>query len=52
MGFNKVFLNELKEVKKQYTEDPEGFKRRIQKADALIGPTDSMKFVEKIMKKK
>lgn len=52
MSFNKIYLRELKDVKKEYTEDPEGFKRRISKADVLIGPTSSMKFVEKIMKKK
>jgi len=52
MSFNKIYLRELKEVKKEYSEDPEGFKRRMSKADALIGPTGSMKFIEKIMKQK
>ena len=52
MSFNKIFLQEEKELKKRYAEDPEAFKRWINKADALIGPEKSMKFVEKIMKKK
>jgi hypothetical protein len=50
MSFNTIYLNEVKELKRQYAEDPESFKRRITKADALIGPTSSIKFVEKIMK--
>ncbi len=52
MSFNKIYLRELKDVKKEYTEDPESFKRRMQKADALIGPVSSVKFVEKVMKTK
>lgn len=51
MSFNKIYLQDLKELKADYKQDPKAFKRRMQKADALIGPNDSMKFVEKIMKK-
>lgn len=52
MGFNKIYLQDLKEVKKDYKQDPKAFKRRIQNAEALIGPTNSMQFVKKIMKEK
>ena len=52
MSINKIFLQDLKEVKKQYKEDPKAFKKRIRNADALMGPTDSMEFVEKKMKQK
>lgn len=51
MSFNKIYLQDLKELKEDYKQDPKAFKKRMQKADALIGPTDSMKFVEKIIKK-
>lgn len=49
MSFNKIYLTELTELKKQYEENPEGFKRRMSKADSLIGPTNSIQFVKKIM---
>lgn len=52
MSINKIYLQDVKELKKKYKEDPEGFKTRIKKADALIGPTDSMEYVHKIMKNK
>jgi len=52
MSFNKIYLRDLKEVKKEFSEDPQGFKRRMTKADALIGPVSSVRFVEKVMKTK
>ena len=48
MSINKIFLKELKELKKDYKKDPESFKNKIKKADALIGPNDSVLFAEKI----
>jgi hypothetical protein len=52
MSINKIFLQDLKEVKKQYKENPKAFKKRIKNANALIGPTDAMEYVRKIMKEK
>lgn len=52
MSFNKIYLRELKDIKKEYSEDPTGFKKRMIKADALIGPVSSVRFVEKVMKQK
>lgn len=52
MSFNKIHLRELKDVMKEYSADPQGFKRRMKKADSLIGPGSSVKFVEKVMKLK
>jgi hypothetical protein len=51
MSINKIYLKDLKELKKDYNQDPEKFKNRMIKADALIGPIDSISWVEKIMKK-
>ena len=50
MSVTKIYLQDLKELKEQYKNDPESFKRKMTKADVLIGPTNSMKFVEKIIK--
>jgi hypothetical protein len=45
MGFNKKYLPSLEEIKKKEEKDPE-YIRHLAKADALIGPTDSMDYVE------
>ncbi len=50
MSFNKIYLQEVDEEKRRYEEDPKSFKKRIEKADSIIGPADSMKFVEEVMK--
>lgn len=52
MSFNTIFLQDLKELKKKYKENPKAFKKRMRNADAISGPTDSMEYVEKKMKKK
>jgi len=50
MGFNKRYLPELEDLKKEYEHDGhEQFVRRMSKYDALIGPSDSMKFVNHII---
>ena len=52
MSINKIFLQDLKSLKKKYKENPKAFKKRMRNADALMGNMDSMEFVNKIMKKK
>jgi hypothetical protein len=49
---NKIYLQDVEELKRKYSEDPEGFVRKIRKADALIGPEDSMLFVDGVMNTK
>ena len=52
MSIIKIFLQDLEELKRKFKEDPKAFRKRMRNADALMGTKDSMKFVNKIMKKK
>lgn len=51
MSFNKVYLPEKEELKKRLKEDREATLRWLQKADAFIGPSDSMRLVNKELAK-
>jgi len=52
MGFNKIFLPDAKELRKRYRDDPESIIRWLGKADAIIGPEDSVRYAEKVLKPK
>ena len=54
MGFNKRYipdLETLKERRKEYTNDEDFLSSVVGKADALIGPPDSMSFLDSIYDK-
>jgi hypothetical protein len=50
MGFNKKYVRPLDELKKELEENPERLKYYI-KADALIGPSESIQYIEDLIKK-
>ena len=50
MGFNKRILPKIDKLKKIYNEDPDSYIRSIIKTDALIGPMDSIEWIEKKVK--
>ena len=52
MGFNKIYLPSVEDLKERLKEDKNGTIRWLQKADALIGQNDSIKFAEDIKKMK
>jgi len=57
MGFNKLFLPDLKDLKKSLLErGNEEFSnhwiRRYNKADAIIGPTESSEFIKQFINMK
>lgn len=45
-----MYLPDLEEVKKLIKDDSESFTRRLEKADAIVGPVDSYEFVDLFMK--
>lgn len=56
MGFNKMYLPELSTLKKALQEDgqdrfTESWVRRLLKADAVIGPVESLRFLEQFINK-
>ena len=54
MGFNKRYipdLETLKERRKEYTNDEDFLNSVVGKSDALIGPVDSMSFLDEIYEK-
>ena len=52
MSFNKYYLPEIEELKKQYIEMGHSiFMDRINKRDVLIGSTESQEFIEELIKK-
>lgn len=52
MGFNKIMLPDLKEIKERYKKEPKSTLNWIMKADAIIGPEDSVRYVDKLLKKR
>lgn len=52
MGFNKIILPDIKEMKERYKQEPKSTLNWIIKADAIIGPVESVRYVEKLLKKK
>lgn len=53
MGVNKKFLQELKKLKEEYSEKGrDEFIKKYQKADVFIGPSESINFLEKVLKSK
>jgi hypothetical protein len=52
MGFNKIILPDVKEMKERYKQEPKSTLNWIMKADAIIGPVESVRYVEKLLKKK
>jgi hypothetical protein len=50
MGFNKRILPKVDELKKIYKNDPESYIRGIIKTDALIGPMESIEWINKKVK--
>lgn len=46
-AFNWI-LPELKELKEQYTCDPEFIMNRYHKCDSIIGPEESIKFLDEM----
>jgi len=50
MGFNKRILPKIDRLKKIYNEDPESYIRGIIKTDALIGPMESIDWINKKVK--
>lgn len=52
MGFHTVYLPEIKELKEQFVSDPETTKARLVNADAMVGPTNSIKYAERIIHEK
>lgn len=50
MGFNKRIIPNLERLEKIYNEDPDSYIRGIIKADALIGPIESIKWVDEKIK--
>lgn len=56
MGFNKLLLPELKQLKEQLLrEGNEAFiqhwVRRYSKSDVIIGPVDSMEFIKQLIER-
>ena len=54
MGFNKRYIQELsvlKERRKEYSSDEEFFKAVVGKSDALIGPPESISYLDSIYEK-
>ena len=51
MGFNRVFLQDLKRVKERMNTDKESFVRLLSSADMISGPSDSMRYIDKIMRR-
>ncbi len=45
MGFNKKILPKVEELKKIYKQDPDSYIRGIIKTDALIGPMESIDWI-------
>lgn len=52
MGFNKIILPDIKEMKERYKQEPKSTINWIMKADAIIGPEDSVRYANKLLKKK
>lgn len=50
MGFNKKYVPELEELKWRLAEYPESLKHYLN-ADALIGPSDSMRYLDEMAEK-
>lgn len=54
MGFNKRYLPDLetlKERRKEYSSDKDFYIATVGKSDALIGPEESLDFLDSIYKK-
>lgn len=54
MGFNKRYLPELEELKKtheRFSDDKEFIKFIVGKSEALIGPSDSIQYLDEIYEK-
>ena len=54
MGFNKLFLPEVKQLKEQLKKDGKTtfvsyWERRFMKADAIVGPCNSDDFIKQIL---
>ena len=50
MGFNKRILPNIDKVKEVYNMDPDSYIKGIIKTDSLIGPMESINWVEKKIK--
>lgn len=51
MGFNKMYVPELEELKKEIKNNPK-LLNYLQAADSLVGPSNSMEYIkEKIQEK-
>ena len=50
MGFNKKYVPELEELKRRLAEYPESLRYYLN-ADALIGPVDSMRYLDEMAEK-
>jgi len=50
MGFNKKYVPELEKLKAQLAEYPENLKYYLN-ADALIGPVNSMRYLDEMAEK-
>ena len=50
MSFNKTYLPELTELKKQFKEDKIITLNWLKKSDVFIGSTESVEFANKILK--
>jgi hypothetical protein len=50
MGFNKKYVPELEELKRRLAEHPESLRHYLN-ADALIGPVDSMRYIDEMAEK-
>lgn len=50
MGFNKLFLPDLKALKSRVKNDDGSFIRHVINSDMISGPADSMRYIEKVVK--
>lgn len=48
MSIKKVFLPNVEKLKEKM--EDEGFRKRVLEADALIGPVDSIEYVQELKK--
>lgn len=48
MGFNKIYVEDLEELKAELKEKPENLKYYA-KADMLIGPSESIRYLEELL---
>jgi hypothetical protein len=51
MGFNKRILPKIDKLKEYYYNDPDTYIRGIKKVDALIGPMESIDWIQNKVRK-